>query len=73
MPIEANDFNLKKLFEKFGNVEECTLVLDKVTGKSKGFGFVKMTNEASVKKAIESINGQTINKVKIKVKLASTN
>jgi len=65
--LSEEDF--KKLFEKFGPLEECVLVMDKDTGKSKGFGFVVITKEASAKKAVEMLNGRAVNRMKIKVKL----
>ncbi|MGD0282665.1 MAG: RNA-binding protein [Dissulfurispiraceae bacterium] len=48
---------LKELFEKAGEVETATIITDFHTGRSKGFGFVEMTNEEDARKAIEAING----------------
>jgi RNA recognition motif-containing protein len=66
--VSEEDF--KKLFEKFGPLVECTLVLDKDTGKSKGFGFVTVGNTACGAKAIEMLNGRSVNGQKLKVKRA---
>jgi RNA recognition motif-containing protein len=60
--------DLGKLFEKYGPLEECTLVLDRVTGLSKGFGFVLIKNESMAEKAVKEINGRLVNGQKIKVK-----
>ncbi|MBA6365141.1 RNA-binding protein, partial [Colwellia sp. BRX8-8] len=46
---------IRILFSAHGGVTECTLVLDQETGKSKGFAFVAMPNEAEAKKAIKAL------------------
>ena len=51
---------LRKAFEEFGEVTAARIITDKYSGRSKGFGFVEMTNEAEAKKAIEELNGQEI-------------
>ena len=48
---------LLKLFQEYGTVESCTLVLDAATGKSKGFAFVEMADDMAATKAIEELNG----------------
>ena len=58
------------LFETHGSVKSCTLVMDAATGKSKGFGFVEMPEEKEANAAIEALNGQHVDKSKIRVKLA---
>ena len=58
------------LFEAHGTVESCTLVMDAETGQSKGFGFVEMPEEKEANSAIQALNGQHIDKSKIRVKLA---
>ncbi|MBF4399999.1 RNA recognition motif domain-containing protein, partial [Vibrio anguillarum] len=47
---------LRVLFSAHGSVAECTLVLDQVTGQSKGFAFVEMPNENEANAAISSLN-----------------
>jgi RNA recognition motif-containing protein len=64
--LSKEDF--EKVFAKFGPLQECTLVLDSKTQKSKGFGFVVIEDEALAQKAIEFINGRLVNGQKIKVK-----
>jgi RNA recognition motif-containing protein len=63
-----NKEDFEKLFIKFGPLQECTLVLDAKTQKSKGFGFVVIDDEVLAQKAIELINGRLVNGQKIKVK-----
>lgn len=59
---------LEKLFAAFGKVESCEIVLDKNTGKSKGFGFVVMNDENEANKAVYKLHGTTIINQKIRVK-----
>jgi RNA recognition motif-containing protein len=49
--------SLKQLFEQFGGVSSARIIMDKMTGKSRGFAFVEMDNDAEAQQAIESLNG----------------
>jgi RNA recognition motif-containing protein len=51
---------LKQIFEEYGEVSSATVISDKYTGRSKGFGFVEMNNEDEAKAAIEQLNGAEI-------------
>ncbi len=62
--------NLQNLFSEFGAVSDCTLVLDQVTGKSKGFAFIEMDNADQANNAIKKLNESVVDKSKIRVKLA---
>ncbi|MCG9665069.1 RNA-binding protein [Vibrio mediterranei] len=64
------EHDVRKLFLGYGRVVECTLVLDKETGKSKGFAFVDMPNEDEAKVAIKELNLTMFNDSKIRVKFA---
>ena len=61
---------IQKLFSRFGAITECTLVLDKVTGDSKGFAFVEMPNETEGSAALTKLHMSTVAGSKIRVKLA---
>jgi len=61
---------LRILFSAHGTVAECSLVLDQVTAKSKGFAFVEMPNEAEAKVALSSLHETRVAKNKIRVKIA---
>ena len=61
---------IKNLFEPFGDVQSCIVVMDKDTGISKGFGFVEMPKAGDAKAAIKSLNNQEIAGNKIRVKKA---
>jgi RNA recognition motif-containing protein len=50
--------DLRSLFEPYGNVESATLVTDRDTGRSRGFGFVAMTNDEEAEKAMAALNGK---------------
>ena len=61
---------LKALFEEYGTVQSCDLVLNESTGESKGFGFVEMSKAEEAILAIESLNKKKIAKSRIRVKNA---
>ena len=63
---------IRTLFSEHGSVKECTLVLDQETGKSKGFAFVEMPNEAQAKSAIEALHETRVAKNRIRVKIAQS-
>ncbi len=66
----TTEAELKTLFEVHGKVQSCTLVMDKTTGASKGFGFVEMPKTGDAKAAVKMLNGQSIAGNKIRVKKA---
>lgn len=59
---------LKALFEPFGEIDSCDLVMDKVTCQTKGFGFVEMSDPEATEKAIATLNAKEIEGQKIRVK-----
>ncbi len=61
---------LLALFEPFGQVDECVIVLDSATGKSKGFAFVEMSHAREAIKAIKALNTLKIKGAGIRVKAA---
>jgi len=58
MNYSTDDASLKDLFSNYGNVFSAKVIIDRTTGKSKGFGFVEMENDDDAKKAIDSLNGK---------------
>ncbi len=66
---ETTEEELRALFAEFGEVQSCTLVLDKATGKSKGFGFVEM-QLFQARTAIKRLNTKRIQGSVIRVKEA---
>jgi len=63
---------LKEMFESYGVVQSCNLVLDAKTGKSKGFGFVEMPKRGDAKAAMKHLNGVDVDDNKIRVKEAKS-
>ena len=61
---------LKVLFEEYGAVQSCDLVLDKVTGESKGFAFVEMPKPGEARVAMKKLNNMDVADNKIRVKKA---
>lgn len=61
---------LKAMFAEHGKVQSCTLVMDKDTKSSKGFGFVEMPKAGEAKAAIKLLNNQDVDGSKIRVKKA---
>ena len=58
LPYKTSNDELKSHFEQAGQVSSATIIMDKMTGRSKGFGFVEMENDADADKAISMFNGQ---------------
>ena len=69
-PWETTEEELSELFEQYGEVESCSIVLDRDTGRSRGFGFVKMTDQHSAQTAIEQLNGVRVGRRAINVSQA---
>jgi cold-inducible RNA-binding protein len=56
IPYSSTDADLKNFFEECGPVASATIIMDKMTGRSKGFGFVEMENDADAMTAIDKFN-----------------
>ncbi len=67
---DTKEDDLKKHFEKFGEVATVKIITDKFSGRSKGFGFVEMPNEEEAKKAIEGLNNTQIDGKTVGVNVA---
>lgn len=63
----TSDQALKDAFAQVGEVLSATIIMDKMTGRSKGFGFVEMANDADAEKAITKWNGQELDGRKLTV------
>lgn len=57
LPYSVSDTQLEELFAAHGAVESARVITDRMTGRSKGFGFVEMTSESEAEAAINSLNG----------------
>ena len=60
LPFGTTDEELHELFEQHGEIERATVVKDRVTGKSRGFGFVEMVDDEKARAAIEALNGSDL-------------
>ena len=60
LSYNTNEATLKEFFASAGTVETATIIMDKMTNRSKGFGFVEMATEEEAKKAIETLNGKEL-------------
>jgi RNA recognition motif-containing protein len=70
LPYDLDDAELEEIFEKFGTIVSAKVVMDRETGKSKGFGFVEMANENEAREAIENLNDISLGKKPLVVKAA---
>ena len=60
LPFSIEEADLRESFEAYGAVDSVKIITDKFTGRSKGFGFVEMTNDDEAQKAIDELNGATV-------------
>ena len=60
LPYATTREDLEREFSVFGEVASARIVMDRESGRSKGFGFVEMNNEEEAKQAIEALNGKEI-------------
>ena len=56
--FDVGENDLREAFEAFGQITEVRLIMDKFSGKSKGFGFIEMPSKEEAEKAIEEMNGK---------------
>jgi RNA recognition motif-containing protein len=68
--FDTRESNLQEAFEAFGEVDSVKIIMDKMTGRSKGFGFVEMPNDDEALAAIEDLNDQEFDGRTIVVKKA---
>jgi RNA recognition motif-containing protein len=60
LDFKVNENDLKEIFEEYGTVSSSNIIIDKYSGKSKGFGFVTMEDMAEASNAIKELNGATL-------------
>ncbi|NOZ88117.1 MAG: RNA-binding protein [Deltaproteobacteria bacterium] len=68
---DTNDQGLHEAFSRFGEIEEAKVILDRDTGRSRGFGFVTFDSEEAVQNAISEMNGTEFDGRTIKVDVAA--
>jgi len=67
LSYDTTDQGLKEAFEKAGTVDSASVIMDKMTGRSKGFGFVEMSSDEEANAAIEMWNGKELDGRKVVV------
>ena len=60
LPYTTADDDLRNLFAQAGTVQSANVVLDKMTGRSRGFGFVEMSSDEEAQNAIQTLNGHDL-------------
>ena len=70
LPYSVTDDDLRASFAAFGEVTSAKIVMDRYSGRSKGFGFVEMDNDADAEKAIESLDNSDLQGRKLRVNQA---
>ncbi|MDO9570918.1 MAG: RNA-binding protein [Hydrogenophaga sp.] len=60
LPYTVRDEDLQQSFSEFGSVSSAKVMMERDTGRSKGFGFVEMGNDAQAQAAINGMNGQSL-------------
>ncbi|MFW5755529.1 MAG: RNA recognition motif domain-containing protein [Tangfeifania sp.] len=67
LPYSVVEEDLREIFEEYGEVASVKIINDKLTGRSKGFGFVEMDDDDEARKAIEELNNADLSGRNIKV------
>ena len=67
LPYSVNDDKLREMFAQFGNIASATVIMDRETNRSKGFGFVEFENDADADKAQKDMDGKEIEGRTLKV------
>ena len=67
LPYSVGDNELNSAFAEHGTVSSATVIMDRFTGRSKGFGFVEFDNDAEADKAIEVMDGKELDGRQLKV------
>lgn len=60
LPYTTTNDELQNMFSQYGAVEKADVLMDKMTGRSRGFGFVEMTNDEEAQAAIDGLNGKDV-------------
>jgi RNA recognition motif-containing protein len=70
IPYTTTEDELRDAFAQFGNVSSARIIKDKLTGKSRGFGFVEMGNDDEAKAALDGMNGAELSGRKVNAREA---
>jgi RNA recognition motif-containing protein len=67
LPYSVTEESLGEIFGAIGTVDSTNIIMDRDSGQSKGFGFVEMSSDSEAQKAIQELNGTTMDNRQIKV------
>ena len=67
LPYSVTEDSLREVFSACGTVDSANMITDRDTGQSKGFGFIEMSSDSEAQKAIQELNGTTMENREIKV------
>jgi len=70
LSFAVQDEDLREFFAEYGEVSSAKVITDKFTNRSRGFAFVEMPDEAAAQKAIQELDGATVDGRSIKVNVA---
>jgi RNA recognition motif-containing protein len=71
LPYTVTEESLKEMFLEYGEVESAKVIMDRQSGRPKGFGFVEMPSNSEADRAIKGLNGKLIEGMNIKVNQAN--
>lgn len=71
LPFNTTETAVQEIFQQAGTVESAKIIMDRATGRSKGFGFVEMSSDEEAQQAIEKFNGYQVDGRSIKVSEAN--
>lgn len=60
LDFKVSEEDLQKVFEEYGTVSSAKIIVDKFSGRSKGFGFIEMDNKSEAMEAIKELNGSVL-------------
>lgn len=61
LPFDSKESDLRSLFAEFGNIDSASVITDRDTGRSRGFGFVELSDSTEGRRAIEELDGRDWN------------
>lgn len=70
LAFSTDSAGLEAIFAEFGDVKDAQVITDRDTGRSRGFGFVEMTSDEEARKAVEELDGSSVDGRQVKVNVA---
>ncbi len=70
LPFSMKEDDLNRLFSEFGTVQSAKIITDRMSGRSKGYGFIEMDDASEVNAAIDALNEKEVNGRALKINIA---